>query len=212
MRRGSPPRPVHWGKELAGYIPTAEHGDVVADPRAKYRWLAQIRDYGFSVLRGVPRRDGEVERVAELFWHVHETNYGRHFEVISVPNPENLAYTARALGVHTDNPYAEPVPGLQLLHCLEQSTEGGDNLLVDGFDVAERLRCEDPEAFAVLVRVPASYRYRHGTVDLRARRPIIALGHEEEVTAVNLNDRSLRPPQATPTSPRTIRPIARCFD
>jgi gamma-butyrobetaine dioxygenase len=205
------PRPHVWGRELAHALPVSDHDAVTTGPAGLYRWLSQVRDFGFSVLRGVPRRDGEVERVAELFWHVHETNYGRHFEVISVPDPENLAYTARTLAVHTDNPYAEPVPGLQLLHCLEQSADGGDTLLVDGFDAAERLRRECPEAFAVLTRVPASYRYRHGTVDLRARRPIITLGHDGGIVAVNLNDRSLRPPEGPDTDIAAYYPAYRAF-
>jgi gamma-butyrobetaine dioxygenase len=37
-----------------------------------------------------------------------------------------------------------------MLHCIKQSTEGGENEFSDGFHVAEQLRKDDPEAFRIL--------------------------------------------------------------
>ena len=55
--------------------------------------------------------------------------------------PGNLAYTAYPLTPHTDNPYRNPTPGVQLLHSIVAAPGGGgESLLVDGFAVAERLR------------------------------------------------------------------------
>ena len=83
---------------------------------------------------------GTVAEVGDRLGFVRVTNYGRLFDVKSVPNPTNLAYTAVGLGVHSDNPYRHPSPGVQLLHCLESEAPGGDTLLVDGFHAAEILR------------------------------------------------------------------------
>ena len=82
-------------------------------------WLAVVRRYGFAVLDGVPTKPGALCEVAELFGYVRETNYGRWFEVRAEVNPNNLAYTNLGLQAHTDNPYRDPVPTLQLLACLE---------------------------------------------------------------------------------------------
>ena len=98
----------------------------------------------------VPVESGEVARVAELFGYVRVTNYGRVFDVRSVVEPANLAYTPLGLGPHTDNPYRDPVPSLQLLHCLSSSAAGGESTLVDGFCVAEALRAAAPADFALL--------------------------------------------------------------
>ena len=54
--------------------------------------------------------------------------------------PVNLAFTGRAIAPHTDNPYRDPVPGIQLLHCLQSSADGGDNVLIDGFAAAALVR------------------------------------------------------------------------
>jgi gamma-butyrobetaine dioxygenase len=59
-----------------------------------------------------------VLTVAETFGFVRETNYGRLFDVRVVPDPSNLAFTSREILPHTDNPYRDPVPTLQLLHRL----------------------------------------------------------------------------------------------
>lgn len=194
--------PLLWGAELQVTLPRHDHAAVGADAAALYRFLADVRDRGFAILSGTPGRDAEVERVAELFWYVRETNYGRHFDVLVKPDPNNLAYTARGLPGHTDNPYADPVPGLQLLHCLAQSDEGGDNTLADGFAAAERLRREDAAAFALLARVPVAYRFSDAGADLRARRPVIQLGDGGTIEAIHVNDRSFRGPVCEPGETR----------
>jgi gamma-butyrobetaine dioxygenase len=48
-----------------------------------------------------------------------------------------------AIGPHTDNPYRDPVPTVQMLHCLASAAEGGDSGLVDGFAAARLMRAED---------------------------------------------------------------------
>ena len=122
--------------------------------------------------------------------YVRVTNYGRLFDVKSVPNPTNMAYTAVGLGVHSDNPYRHPSPGVQLLHCLESEAPGGDTLLVDGFHAAELLRREDPAAFDLLARVPMNFRYADTHTDLRARQTLISTDMDGVVRAVHFNNRS----------------------
>ena len=94
-------------------------------------------------LCGAGRRAARVRRALRgrrAFGYVRETNYGRWFEVRAEVNPNNLAYTNLGLQAHTDNPYRDPVPTLQLLACLENTVEGGDSIVVDGFRAAQRLR------------------------------------------------------------------------
>ena len=73
-----------------------------------------------------PVESGALFKVAALFGYIRETNYGRHFEVRTEVNPSNLAYTGLGLQAHTDNPYRDPVPTLQILYCLENSARGGE--------------------------------------------------------------------------------------
>src|SRR5690606_35504658 len=53
--------------------------------------------YGFVILHGVPRRDQAIFEVAETFGFVRDTNFGRLFNVRSVPDANDLAYSSLAL-------------------------------------------------------------------------------------------------------------------
>lgn len=186
-------RPVLWDASLADRIPRADWPEMERSTAAERRALQALVDYGFLIISGVPVRSGAVTEVGDRIGHVRVTNYGRHFDVRSVPNPNNLAYTAVALGVHTDNPYRDPTPGLQLLHCLEADAPGGDTILVDGFRAAEALRNEDPKAFSLLSSLPVDFRFSDAQADLRARFPMISTDFEGNVTAVHFNNRSIAP-------------------
>jgi gamma-butyrobetaine dioxygenase len=183
-----------WDKSLAAHLPSGRYAEIAQGGRALAAWLGHVHDFGFALLTGVPAEPGMVCRVIELFGCVRETNYGRLFDVVSVENPTNLAYTGLALGNHTDNPYRDPVPQLQLLHCLEAAEEGGESIAVDGFLAAERLRREQPDDFALLSRHAVPFRYvETGKVDIRCTAPLIELDVEGEVRAVRYNNRSAAP-------------------
>jgi gamma-butyrobetaine dioxygenase len=180
-----------WDSKLMGSVPTASLPQIQADIGAKRAWLAQAARYGFGKLTDGPVRDGALFEVVDLFGYVRETNYGRKFEVRTEVNPTNLAYTGLGLQAHTDNPYRDPVPTVQVLYCLESSAAGGENMVVDGFACALRLRDEDPESFALLSGYCARFEYAgEAGVRLQARRPMIELAPDGELVAIRFNNRS----------------------
>lgn len=157
-------------------------------------WLGHVRRYGFAKLTGGPVESGALLKVAALFGYVRETNYGRWFEVRTEVNPTNLAYTGLGLQAHTDNPYRDPVPTLQILYCLENSADGGDSQVVDGFRAAMRLRAEDKKGFDLLSNHCARFDYHGaGDVHLRTKKPMIELSPDGELTGLRFNNRSTAP-------------------
>jgi alpha-ketoglutarate-dependent taurine dioxygenase len=156
-------------------------------------WLERLLQDGIAFLSNVPSNETGILEAASLAGRVLETNYGRVFDVRSVPQPENLAYSDLGLGLHTDNPYREPVPGFQVLHALIASPDGGESLFGDGFAIAEHLRTTSPDAFAVLTRTPVPFLYRSKDAELYAERPLIQLSCCGEVSAVHYNSRSIAP-------------------
>ena len=158
-------------------------------PRAT--WLTRLWEDGLAFLRGVPTTDDGILRATASVGRVAATNYGEVFDVRSVPQPENLAYSDLGLGLHTDNPYRDPVPGFQALHALVTSPDGGESLFADGLALADHLRAAAPEHFEELARTPVPFHYRAAGVELRARRPIIELAADGAVTAVHYNNRSI---------------------
>ncbi|MEO9826374.1 MAG: TauD/TfdA family dioxygenase [Paracoccaceae bacterium] len=163
-----------------------------SDSSALQTWLHAVARDGVAVVSGLATTSGSLESVVKLFGHIRETNYGRWFDVRSEVKPNNLAYTNLGLQAHTDNPYRDPVPGLQVLACLENTVDGGESAVVDGFAAVESLRQEDPQAFELLSDHPARFEYA-GTsgVKLTAKRPIIERGPDGEVIAIRFNNRSM---------------------
>jgi gamma-butyrobetaine dioxygenase len=177
-------------------LPSSDWEHYRSDPAVRAGVLDAVLTDGFALLRGVPVQAGMVASVAETFGYVRETNYGRVFDVRVEATPANLASTGLALSPHTDNPYRDPVPTIQLLHCQASAADGGDTLLVDGFAAAHRLRVEDPRSFGVLTRTPVPFGYP--VAGLRAYQPLIELSPEGRIRGIRFNNRSLqalrRPP------------------
>lgn len=165
---------------------------VRSEPRARLEWLTRLAQDGLAFLETVPCETSALLGAASLLGRVAETNYGLAFDVRSVPQPENLAYSDLGLGLHTDNPYREPVPGFQALHALLTSPEGGDSLFADGFALAAHLRESAPDAFRLLTTTAVPFHYRSADAELYAARPLIQLACDGEVTAVHYNNRSIR--------------------
>jgi gamma-butyrobetaine dioxygenase len=185
---------TRWDAGMPEPLASAPYGDVRARRTVRLHWLKTIQRYGLARLTGAPTTSGAPSEVAELFGYVRETNYGRIFEVRAEVDPANLAYTNLGLQPHTDNPYRDPAPSLQILACLENTAHGGDSIVVDGFKVAERLQAEWPRGFELLSRYCARFEYAGSEgVRLRSKRPIIELGPDGELIAVRFNNRSAAP-------------------
>ncbi|MBI4934613.1 MAG: TauD/TfdA family dioxygenase [Actinobacteria bacterium] len=184
--------------DLPNGVPTVAWSDLRGDgrdPGGRLGALRDLTDLGVLLVRDVPVVPGSVLDVARTIGFVRTTNYGDLFDVRVEPQPINLAYTGRAIAPHTDNPYREPIPGVQLLHCLSSSANGGENVLLDGFSVAAVLRREDPAAFATLTTTRLTFRYDDDRTALRASGPAIELNADGDVRGIRWNDRSIEPPQ-----------------
>ena len=81
--------------------------------------LISFYKYGFVVIKNIPTDDNFIVKFANSIGSVRRTNFGEYFDVKSKPDPNDLAYTSLGLAPHTDNPYRNPVPCIQLLHCIE---------------------------------------------------------------------------------------------
>jgi len=181
-----------WDAGLMQNVPTGDFAKLEHDDQARNDWLGLVIRYGFGKLVNGPVEDGALFRVVDLFGHVRETNYGSHFEVRTEVNPTNLAFTGLGLQAHTDNPYRDPVPSLQVLYCLESTAAGGENMVVDGFAAALRLREENQEYFDVLANHCARFEYAgENGVCLTSRRPMIELAPDGELIGIRFNNRSL---------------------
>jgi len=183
-----------WGKDFSKHIPNLDYKTAKSDKTLLLQWLKALYQYGFAKMIGGDIESGALIKIADLFGYVRETNYGKWFEVRSEVNAINLAYTNRGLQAHTDNPYRDPVPTMQILYCLENSASGGDSTVVDGFNAAIILKDKNPDYFNLLTKYCARFEYNEGKrAHLKSRRPMIELSPDGELIAIRFNNRSTAP-------------------
>ena len=181
-----------WNAGLMDNVPVGDFTQLSHKGAALRDWLEKVNRYGFGKVVNGPVEDGALFKLVDLFGFVRETNYGRLFDVRTEVNPTNLAYTGLGLQAHTDNPYRDPVPTVQVLYCLESSAAGGENMVVDGFAAAQRLRDENKAYFDVLADHCARFEYAgEAGVCLTSRRSMIELAPDGALIGVRFNNRSL---------------------
>ncbi|KAI8513908.1 Gamma-butyrobetaine dioxygenase [Branchiostoma belcheri] len=172
-----------WGAELAHNLPKADFPAILRDDRALHDFLVVLDSVGLVLVQNVPCDVGQVERLANRVAFLKPTSYGKEFEVVNKPKPNDLAYTTVKIGLHTDLNYYSYRPGVQMLHCIEQTKgEGGDNSLTDGINAAYQLQEENPDAFRLLTTLKVNF-YCTG-VDL------YNLNDQGEVQSVSFSDQA----------------------
>ena len=164
--------------------PTFDGPAVLTDDDALKEWLRAAWATGFARLRGLPTDPGTVQRVGERIGTVRSSNFGFLFTVETKPDPDSTAYTSVSLDGHTDLASRETQPGLQMLHCRENSATGGASTMADGFAVAEAIRSEDPDAFEALTTLPWVFTNRHRDSDYRFSGPIVELDRDGHVVEI----------------------------
>jgi len=182
------PREVSWRADLALEAVSVDGRRLDSD-EVRLQAVMTFLTHGLVIIRNLSTDPECILEVARRFGYVRETNFGRLFEVYSRPGANDLAYSAVPLAAHTDNPYREPVPGVQLLHCLVNETTGGWSTLVDSLSVAEALQEEDPEGLQLLASTPVRFRFIDATEELIECRPIVQRDVNGRMTGVHYSPR-----------------------
>ncbi len=181
--------------------PAAEPWDASLSPRPEAFWsdlenpeafrtlLASFYRTGFCVIRQTPTKSGSLAQMAQRFGYIRETHFGVLFDVVTKQRASDLAYTDIALAAHTDNPYRQPIPGIQFLHCLENTVAGGLSTLVDGFALVRRLALESPEQVKILSQTPVRFRYESDGAILQHSGPLIEYDLTGRLVRVRLSSR-----------------------
>ena len=151
--------------------------------------LETFYQYGYVIIENTKAEENEVINFAEKIGPVRTTNWGKLFNVISKPNPNDLAYTALELKSHSDNPYRKPVPGIQLLHCIANESTGGDSSLVDGFSVAEYLKVNHKDFYKILTQTSVKFKFTDVDVILENKSKIIELDSDGNFKQISFSGR-----------------------
>ena len=190
-----------WSKNSLKRIPIINYKTAKSNKKLLINWLKSLNSFGFARINGCEKKNGTVIKIAKLFGYVRETNYGKYFDVKSKINAVNLAYTNLELQAHTDNPYRNPVPTIQILHCIKNSTKGGATKVIDGFKAALRLKKENKKYFDLLSKYRTQFEFKEkNNVHLKSRFPMISLSTDGELIGIYFNNRSIGPITDVPYS------------
>jgi alpha-ketoglutarate-dependent taurine dioxygenase len=126
----------------------------------------ELATRGLLLIKNVPTNLGNdyIETLAKRFGNnLYSTFYGSSWDVRNEGQPNNVAYTSLFLGLHMDLMYFEAPPGLQFLHMLNKSVQGGTSLFMDCLDCWKSFaQSSCAEVTDILSQVPISYHYDHG--------------------------------------------------
>lgn len=123
--------------------------------------MRNLSRLGLIFIKDVPESREMVEKIATRMGPLRNSFYGSTWDVKTVPQAKNVAYTNQFLGFHMDLMYMNEPPGYQLLHCLENSCEGGESLFADTFRVANIMKQHWPQEWEILTKRRLGYEYVH---------------------------------------------------
>ncbi|KAM3419097.1 hypothetical protein BST61_g5047 [Cercospora zeina] len=159
------------------------YDEYMSDDTVLLKAVKQLHSHGLLFLTNVPEDEESVVRLAERIGPLKTTFYGKTWDVRSVPDAKNVAYTAQNLGFHMDLLYMEQPPHLQLLHCIRSSSSGGASLFSDSFKAVQELGERDNESFVTLSQLDVQFHYDHPgdhhyhrTRNVIERQPVLGRG------------------------------------
>ncbi|RKF65679.1 Gamma-butyrobetaine dioxygenase [Golovinomyces cichoracearum] len=178
LREGQ--KPITWN---SGYLNRQmpklrfDYNQYINDSEILHQVTSGIRAWGIVFLTSVPEAEDVIENIAGRIGSVRMTFYGKTWNVKSVHEAKNVAYTDRYLGLHQDLLYMENPPGIQILHCLKNSCKGGHSLFSDAFRAAAQLPAHD---FDILSKGQIAYHYQKDGEHFLHSHPVLEVGSSDQ--------------------------------
>ena len=188
-REYDPPTRVLWDKKTMHrdnvYV---DYNRYLDSDEVLYQTLQTLHTHGLVFISNVPDTIDtdsslSVTTIAERIGSMRDTFYGRTWDVKSVPNAKNVAYTHQYLGLHMDLCYMDNTPHLQFLHCMRARSPGGESLFADSIHAAEMVRQRAPELFDALRTFGVTYHYFNAGQAYRQVRPTVELENQDDATS-----------------------------
>ena len=179
---------IKWDHSLKT-IKNFNYFEGFSESKEMYDLLVSFYKYGFAIIKNVPTDNNFIVKFANSIGSVRRTNFGEHFNVKSKPNPNDLAYTSLPLAPHTDNPYRNPVPCIQILHCIINEVSGGYSTLVDGYTVTEDLKKENLDFYKILSKIKVRFKFIDKDVVLEDWSELIKLDEQNNFKQVRFSPR-----------------------
>ncbi len=147
--------------------------DFLDDRDIAIEALKTFVSFGVIILDNAPKEPNSLEFLSKRLGPIHETLFERIHNVSVTGHVYNVAHTSKELPPHNDFASYKSQPSIQALHMLENECEGGNSIIVDGLEVAEDLRKENPIYFEILNKFNVPFRQFDENNETYAEAPII---------------------------------------
>ncbi|KIW07526.1 uncharacterized protein PV09_01489 [Verruconis gallopava] len=179
-RHSETPRTLWDSRTMQQDVQFLDYASYMRNDKTLYKALRALDTHGLVFLRNVPDTTAtdsaaSVKSICERIGHLRTTFYGQTWDVRSVPDAKNVAYTHVFLGLHMDLCYLDLTPHLQFLHSMRARAPGGESMFSDSFRAAERIRREAPHLFEALCTFPVTFSYYNDGQAYRQDRPTVEL-------------------------------------
>ena len=164
-----------WDATTPGAILSSRFDEVRDLPEVRVGWIDLLHERGIAATDQHSQGEEGVREAASLIGPVRTTNYGEVWTVDATVDPVTAVDSERALRVHTDLPYRNAAPGVQIMMVDSGGVGGGVSTFVDGFAVAEHIRTIDPAAWRLLTSTDFSYPFVRADIEMHGRSPLIGL-------------------------------------
>lgn len=164
---------------------------MLNDDDHAYKWLSSLKKVGIVRLTGAADKRGEIIKLGKRIGFLYLTFYGHTWQVQDKIDANNVAYTTGKLSFHTDYPALHHPPGVQLLHCIKQTVTGGDSEIVDGFNVCQKLKEKNPQAFSILSSTFVDFTdigVDYCDFSVQSKHKIIEVDDKGQVVRINFNN------------------------
>ena len=148
--------------------------DFINDKNVALKALKTLARYGVFILKDGPTESNSLELLSKRLGPIHEVLFERIHNVSVTGHIYNVAHTSKGLPPHNDFASYKYQPSIQALHMLENECEGGESIIVDGWQVANDLKQEKPGYFSILSKFNVPFREFDSSNETYAEAPLIS--------------------------------------
>lgn len=182
-----------WGQSISLELPKHDYVECISDDSSYLDLLRDIRDFGFSIVTNCPTENG-IETTAALIGDMADAAYSKVFD-LKPDEKFSLGNTFHPVAPHTDEAYLHTPTGILVLYCISPANDGGETILVDGFNIANKLKHKNPDDFELLNKQPQTFHRvvpEHGVYQ-STRAKVLVTDEDDNVLGVRFHTRTMAP-------------------
>ena len=162
------------------------------DNETAIKTLKDFVESGVIILENAPKKSNSLELLSKRFGPIHETLFERIHNVSVTGHVYNVAHTSKGLPPHNDFASYKYQPSVQALHMLENECEGGESVIVDGWELVNDLRNDHPDYFEILSNFKIPFREFDAENETYAEAPLIQCSNDGTIESFRFSNQLMQ--------------------